>query len=152
MSKREEPPREDELPALAEDVVYEHRMFRFAGGRLIRNPLPTGAIRNALVEVLWLHQRNLTEFLANDNPTRDDVAAVHYAPDWTPDDGGDDLAWLVDRLPVAHKRLAHLTAYRQRTPKADDASLIPEAMTRMAGVWSAFIEALPSDRRDWFTR
>jgi hypothetical protein len=51
-----------------------------------------------------------------------------------------------------NKRLAHVTAYRQRVPVSEDTYLVHEAAIRIADVWRLFGESLPDDRRDWFRR
>jgi hypothetical protein len=102
---------DDELPGLAEDVVYELGMFDYAASELRRlQPMPhittastttTSTIsvvsaagrrivpstpdpreQSAAVELLLLHARILRDFFADPPTADDDVVAEHYDADW----------------------------------------------------------------------
>jgi hypothetical protein len=109
------PPRPDELPALAQDVSYEITMFWHMARVAI--PSSTGPENDAFKVAMLIHARCLMDFF-NVKPVLDDVVASHFTL-WDPvEDGGDELAWLNENLVVLiNKRVAHLTAYRQRVPK-----------------------------------
>ena len=129
----DKPPRPSELEALSRDVIYEYEMFLWAAEQLVSGA--SGPARDAYVEVLLLHQRNLVEFLAPGRD-RDDVIAQDYAPAWTP--SGKSWGWLQDRQRPAHKRLAHITAYRRRVPKLVDAKEVRESRLHIGKVWRQF--------------
>jgi hypothetical protein len=98
---------DDELPGLAEDVVYELAMLNYAATELRVAPPPTPNLtttasftidtystsgpddvevdpqqRWAMVEVLLLHARILRDFFAGHPTSDDDLVAEHYDPDW----------------------------------------------------------------------
>ena len=120
------------------DVRYEHEMLAVAADRVLNLAVDMraaedegddetlgrlGIDRNAWVEVYLLHLRNLAHFYGG-RPRHDDVVASHYAESWTAADGGDDLKDLQLQVRSHNKRLAHITAYRQRVPKDDDARMV----------------------------
>lgn len=142
------PPRDDELEALArEDVCYEIGMFLYTATR-ITQPVSDDD-RNALRESMLVHARCLMDFLACD-PRKDDLSADRYA-DWAPEiDGGVELAWLEENLgTMIDKRVAHLTAYRQRVPK--DPTLFVQTIVRhMGALIPRFLDKLHPDKVGWF--
>jgi hypothetical protein len=105
--------------------------------------------RNGWVEVYLLHARNLLDFFASE-PTKDDVVASHYIPSWDRSSGGEELAWLEAMRQSINKRLAHVTAYRRRTPKMTDAQSIEEIGAKVEKVWHSFVAQLPAARVAWF--
>lgn len=149
------PPTPEELPALAGHVEYEFQMLASAGVALLETPWDyadgrQGVQRNAWVEVLLLHLRNLIHFFAG-RPQRDDVVASHYIADWSVrDDGGDELEWLVERTRPIHKRLAHITAHRERVHKSVDAELIQDIGRNVVSVYQRFLARLTDEQRSWF--
>jgi hypothetical protein len=80
------------------------------------------------------------------------VVAQHYSPDWEPErDGGADLVYLQSALiQSVHKRVAHITAYRVRVPKDDDALPVAEILGALVALMDRFLTSLPEDRRRWF--
>lgn len=128
------PPRPGELEALTEDVVYEYEGFLWAASQLL-GALDDGRARNALVEVLLLHQRNLVAFFGGGR-WKDDVIAQDYAPSWSPK--GQSWKWLEGRQRSVNKRLAHITAYRRRVPKQVDAKEVREVRRHVMQVWAQF--------------
>jgi len=142
------PPRDDELEALArQDVCYEIGMFLYTATR-ITQPVSDDD-RNALRESMLIHARCLMDFLAC-RPRKDDLSADLYA-DWSPEiDGGSELAWLEENLgTMIDKRVAHLTAYRQRVPK--DSTLFVQTIVRcMDSLIPRFLDKLNPDKIEWF--
>lgn len=144
----------DELPALAGDVRYEFDAFRSAAGLLLKlGPNPSPA-RNPFVESLNLHFRNLREFFVSPLPKPtgshcDDIVAAHYVPTWHPDDDVDLELRAFDLKPL-HKRLAHLTAYRQRVDKDDDSVLVIDMYLMVAETFARFLSRLTTEQREWF--
>lgn len=136
------PPTDAELRALAHDVSYEINMF----WHLCRIAIPksSGPEQDALKEAALIHARCLMAFF-NSEPKMDDVVATHYVPEWDPDrDGGKELRWLKERLDtLINKRVAHLTAYRQRVPK--ESHLVDEILLKMMTVVKRFTAMVPSD-------
>jgi len=116
MTYQNVPPTKEELDALTDDLNYEIGMAWYMARIAI--PGSSGPEQNAFKESLLIHTRCLMDFF-NSRPVLDDVVATQYAPDWDPAvDGGRELAWLNERLDqFINKRVAHLTAYRQRVPK-----------------------------------
>lgn len=106
-------------------------------------------VRNALRESLLIHARCLTDFLSQ-RPTRDDLVARHYVPDWDPEaDGGAELLWLkrdLDRY--INKRVAHLTGYRVRVPTEKEPHTIGEIVDAMTRVLTRFRDRLPPELRE----
>ena len=99
-------PSEHQLAKMAEHVVYEHRMCKWAAGEVDRHD--PGGLHNALVEAYLLHARVLTEFFRS-SPGGDDVVAHHYVKDWN---GGPDITEAEQVIRAINKRMAHLTLYR----------------------------------------
>jgi hypothetical protein len=58
--------------------------------------------------------------------------------------------WLEARIRPIHKRLAHITAYRRRVPKSEDAELIVQVSEAVATVYARFLAQLTVDQRAWF--
>jgi len=116
MSHHNAPPTAADLLALTADLNYEIGMTWYLARVAI--PGSSGPQQNALKESLLIHARCLMDFF-NCKPWGDDVIASHYVPEWDPaQDGGPELAWLNAHLELfINKRVAHLTAYRQRVPK-----------------------------------
>jgi hypothetical protein len=152
------PPEPHELQALAAEFFYEYVMMATAGMSL--EALAPGSdpdlsdeafdmLRNAWVEALLMHTRNLVAFFKS-KPKGDDVVAHHYVPDWTEVHGGDDLVWLDGMLRSINKRTAHITAYRVRVPKADDGRGVYDVCARVNRVWDRFRQLLTADQVAWF--
>jgi hypothetical protein len=147
-------PTPEELRSLASDVEYEFVMLACAGMRLIEGTWDRQDGHqmlecNAWIEVLHLHLRNLIEFFAG-RPRKDDVVAQHYVEDWTIESGGPELAWLLQRKRMLDKRLAHITAHRQRVSKDDDAEQIEDFRTNINAVYFRFCGLLTEEQRGWF--
>lgn len=144
-----------ELQALVEDVAHEIKTLATAAGRLLRMPR-TSPDWNYVVESLLLHARNLGDFFEKD-PTRDDVVAAHYVDDWTDRLANDAEAtaavtWLADadRRRWIHKRVAHITAARQRTPKEQQAPDVGEIAENTMVIARLFLRSLSPEQRRWF--
>lgn len=141
----ESSPRNDELPLLAQDVLYEIGMFRLSVARLYQ-----GKDHDAWVEVLGVHTRNLISFFRS-RRSKDDVIASDYVSGWNAEtDGGKDLEWLAAGWESMNKRLFHLTAYRRRVPKVDDSRLVVDSDSHMSAILQRFFARLPNERRAWF--
>lgn len=157
-------PEPDELPALLAEVAYEHEMLNIAtnrihdlaerlrdaeikGDELLQREL--GVERNAWVEVLLIHLRNVTDFYLSE-PQMDDVVAHHYIRDWTSEDGGEDLEWLRGMSRSLNKRIAHITAYRVRVPKEPDARLVADIRVHVGAVFDQWRIRLTGEQRSWF--
>jgi hypothetical protein len=97
------------------------------------------AEKNAHLHAMLIHARCLVDFFLCDRE-KDDVIASDYLPDWSASkDGGPELAWLEEKLGVfIDKRVAHLTAYRRRVPKEDDAQLLADIVERVQKVVTRF--------------
>jgi hypothetical protein len=110
-----------------------------------------GLARNAWVEALMVHARNATAFFEAKD-FRDDLHARHYVIDWdAARDGGDELAWLAENVAkVVHKRIAHITAYRQRVSKDDDQQLVVDIARRALRIYDRFLDRVGERRRGWF--
>jgi len=152
-----DPVRPSELAPLAADVRYEYDMMRACASALVGiygSGPDAGALRNVLVESLNLHARSLVHFFTTTLPSvrKDDLVAQHYSPDWDPEhDGGVDLAYLQSALVQSvHKRVAHITAYRLRVPKDDDALPVAEILWALVGLMERFLASLSDDQRRWF--
>jgi len=148
MTYAETPPTEAELEELVNDLNYEIWMFH----ELATIELPEvgpisegGAVVNAVIEAILVHCRCLMDFFGN-SPKKDDVVAGHFVPDWDPvKDGGAELAWLEEHLGVViDKRVAHLTAYRQRVPKEETAELVMDVFNAVVAVVKRFHARLPA--------
>jgi hypothetical protein len=147
-SGTESSPTEAELPGLARHVAYELAMANLGASRLLAlgQPQENGdLVWSAWVEILLLHCRVLTDFFCR-LPTRDDLSALHYLPEW--DRNSEDLAWLDGHVPEINKRVMHLTAYRDR--QENDGRDVAETIRRLNLVMIRFLEGLPPDRREWF--
>lgn len=149
---------DDELPALAQEVLHEYEAVRacasilFVGSEKL-NPI----IQSVMVEALNLHVRALTDFFKNPLPTGrrlDDVVALHFDPGWDPSRyGGFDLVWLDKAVvPGIHKRTVHITAYRIRVSADEDSQALVEIGSCITGVMARFLKRLTPERRAWFTR
>lgn len=147
-----EPPTEDELPQLVEDLAYEVRQFGFSAQRsneITDQLFRLSMERNAHVESMLIHARCLVDFFLNE-PRKDDVVASHYVPDWSPEkDGGEALAWLEASLGTfIDKRVAHLTAYRRRVPITDEAHFTNDVIAKMSEVVATFRRRLDPSLRE----
>lgn len=142
MPTDDQPPTADELASLVGDVAYEVNQFTFSANRSSEIAMQMRHLtmeRNAHVESMLIHARCLVDFF-NNHPRLDDLVASHYVSDWSPEeDGGEALAWLEDNLGrFIDKRVAHLTAHRQRVPKQDEARFIGEVTLRVEIVLRVF--------------
>lgn len=150
MSGPDRPPTEAELVTLAQEFEYEYLMFCSAGRRLREDAYvddgDAGVDMNAWVEVFLLHVRNLLDFFACE-PRGDDVVASHYVEGWTSDSGGEEMKWLEEMRRPINKRLAHITAYRRRVGKMDDARLITDTGQRIIALYRRFMNLLPRRRQ-----
>jgi hypothetical protein len=145
------PPEPEELPALAGDVSYEMEQFFHSQRRVIELEAELHRVnmdRNSQVEALLIHSRCLMDFFAC-KPQKDDVVATHYVPTWDPEtDGGPELAWLEATLGTyVDKRVAHLTAYRQRVDRDTEAQLVTRVAQAMATIISRFMALGPEPWR-----
>jgi len=151
----EDPVRDSELPSLAADVKYEVAMATFAGHQLLHAEVQrTPAGHNAFIEVFLLHVRNLADFF-DARPTKDDVVASHYVADWSATRDSEPRAReaqenLRSQCRWINKRLAHITATRQREPKELDARLITDVMREIAILFQLFVDNLSDEQRSWF--
>ena len=109
---------------------------------------PGGLDQNAFKESFLIHARCLMDFF-NGDPRGDDLVASHFAPNWNPArDGGEELKWLTDNLDqFINKRVAHLTAYRQRVPKESEPYFIETVQRDIQTVVERFLAQLPDDLR-----
>jgi hypothetical protein len=141
-------PRDDELEALASDVVYEIEMFRHSARRISSS---FGRDPNAFREAMLIHARCLMDFFLCDG-RKDDLEADRYAH-WDPaNDGGPELEWLENNLgTLIDKRVAHLTAYRQRVPK-EAHLLVLKIQNELTTVVNRFLDKLHPDKRPWFDK
>lgn len=143
------PPTLEELPELLKKHLnYEIGMF-FGLAAII--PRVAGAepeVVNAIKESLLIHARVLMDFFGPTR-TKDDLMAFDYIDDWNSEShGGAELVWLEDSLGrYIDKRVAHLTAYRVRVPKADDAQYIADVVRNMSAVMCVFHRGLPDHWR-----
>lgn len=152
--------RPDELELLARDVRYEFDMVRGCASALLAmfgTRADQGLLRNVFAESLNIHARSLVDFfsttLSGKRSVRgDDVVAQHFVPLWDPErDGHVDLIYLESALiQSVHKRIAHLTAYRVRVPKDDDALPVVEIHWAVVGLMEGFFAALTPERKAWF--
>lgn len=152
-------PSHHELPALAEDVVYEMQMFFVAVeqyGAMVRTEQERfltpkeQSISNAWSEVHWLHFRNLLDFFTSE-PTQDDVVAADYVSGWTKRDGSDALRELEAFRSRCNKHLQHLSAARKRQGSVADPPDTPKyTATRMKELTNVFLKRLDSERMSWF--
>lgn len=154
MPPDDQPPSADELSALVGDVVYEVNQLHFSAHRSDEVAMQIDLLnreRNAHIESMLIHARCLVDFF-NDTPRKDDVVVSMYIPDWSPEsDGGEDLAWLEDNLGrFIDKRVAHLTAHRQRVVKEDEARFTAEVVVRINAVIATFRSRLDPERRAQF--
>lgn len=152
-------PSHDELPDLAEDVVYEMQMFFAAAEQYgamamtererLLTPMEQ-SISNAWSEVHWLHFRNLLDFFTSE-PRQDDVVAGHYVPGWTKRYGGEALKELEGFRSRCNKHLQHLAAARKRQGSVADPPDTPGyTATKMKVLTDAFFTRLDSERMSWF--
>jgi hypothetical protein len=157
-SYSDRPPDPSELEALAAEFRYEYVMMATAGMSL--DALAPGndpelaeeeydLLRNAWVEALLMHTRNIVEFFKS-KPTRDDVVAHHYVADWTEADGGPELAWLDGMTRSINKRMAHITAYRVRVPRQDDGRGVHDVCLTVHRLWDQFRLRLTEQQAEWF--
>lgn len=149
------PPEPKELPALIGDIVYEVNQFKFSAARSSEIATKLGRLhmeRNAHVESMLVHARCLMDFFNCNNPRKDDVVAERYIPDWSAKvDGGEALAWLETNLgQFIDKRVAHLTAHRQRVDKTLEAHFTDDVITNMDAVVRTFRDRLDPDLRRQF--
>jgi hypothetical protein len=144
-----QPPRPDELRGLADDVDYEMFMFTY----LARSLTSAQTVeQNALREAMLIHARCLMDFFAC-RPQKDDVVACHYVT-WDPvADGAKELEWLKANLHTfINKRVAHITAYRQRVSKDQDAQFVAEVDSNVATLVDRFRVKLDARDLGWFPR
>lgn len=149
------PVEERELPLVANEVRYEYEMVRSCTGLLFHPNIDRIALlRNLVVESYNVHTRCLLEFfsLPRAKAPSDTVVAQHFAPDWDSVRHGQvDLVFLEEALSKPlNKRLAHITAYRVRVPKDEDATQVIEITSALVCLMKIFINLLPEDRRRWF--
>ena len=78
------------------------------------------------------------------------MVACHYAPGWTKEFGGADLEWLVGMSRALNKRLAHITAYRQRVPDNLDARQVNDVHEHLSRVVDAWRDMLTPEQNEWF--
>ena len=168
VSYKSTPPRGNELKALMGEVRNEHDMLIFASVRFLEaaNELYVvvqtttesdndpriarlTAERNGWIEVFLVHLRSLTHFYISES-RQDDVVARHYARGWKRADGGADLEWLLAMSRSTNKRIGHITAYRQRVPKADDARLMLDVHEHLTPVVNAWRRQLTDEQIKWF--
>ena len=98
------------LAEALEHVGYEWRMFRQLGSILALLPRSDDPIRDALVESLVVHARNLSEFFFDDGNGRAIREPLGLAPEATP---GEVATFLTQ----ANNHVAHLSP--RRTTKRD---------------------------------
>jgi hypothetical protein len=160
------PPQADELEGMAGDIVYEFVMLQNTTSWCIearlRRDRSSGVRKaepsmraDAYLESALTHARNLAHFFScnlgfdeDGNRDGDDVFAVDYLPDWKPK--GRDLEVLRSTVRAVNKRVHHITAFRQRVPKADDAGDMITIVDAAKFVWARFTKALPPDHQVWF--
>lgn len=91
-----------------EHLLYELQMFVLAGRELAR-PYLAGPLRSAVIESFVIHLRNLIDFFFTAPTHDDDVAAIHFCPQWN-EAIPNILKLARDR---ANKELSHLTLQRK---------------------------------------
>ena len=91
-----------------EHLLYELQMFVYAGRELAR-PHLAGPMRSVVIESFVIHLRNLIDFFFTTPTHDDDVAAVHFYPEWN-EVMPHILKLARDR---ANKELSHLTLQRK---------------------------------------
>jgi len=139
-----DPPTESELDLLSHDVIYEIEHFWNASVSILVGQR-TGWESNLQKEAMLIHARCLMDFFLCDQ-RKDDVVASMYVPDWDPTvDGGTSLAWLDSNLGMfIDKRVAHITAYRQRCEKVGEPVI--EVLKRMRPLLGRFLKKVDLER------
>jgi hypothetical protein len=113
-----------------EHLLYELQMFVFAGRELAR-PNLAGPMRSIVIESFVIHLRNLIDFFFTPPTHDDDVAAIHFYPQWN--------EAIPDILKVArnraNKELSHLTLERKTGLHPDkpwDVAALYQSMHKVA--------------------
>jgi hypothetical protein len=138
------PPTQSELELLADDVVYEINHF-WNASVFILGQLRGDVEGNLHREAMLIHARCLMDFFLCD-PKKDDVVASMYVLEWDPAaDGREELAWLENNLVMyINKRVAHITAYRQRCENVGHPVI--DILWKMRLVISRFLKMVDLDR------
>lgn len=111
--------------------------------------------RSALLESFLLHARTVRDFLcSNSKKWQDDVLAIDFfehPSEWTKTrpDLGPYSTLTVDRERI-NKSLAHLSYARIEYAKKDNRWEILGIQHELSELWNAFLEALPSEKSNWF--
>lgn len=142
MTADEGPPTADELPGLAEKLVYEFRMWLLALG-MCGQPTSEVGPRNAWLEVFLLHTRTLANFFLA-RPIKDDVVASHFIPGWSLTES--EAAWIAKIKDTLDKSLAHLTAARTRRPQPRYS--IDDIRRNILALWSRFESEAHEEQSD----
>jgi hypothetical protein len=138
------------LNRMARHIAYEMAMFVYAASlypQLMAHE--DKGIGSLLFEACLIHFRNLLEFFYGKRECSDDVVATDYvSPDvWkasSPD-------WLREYKERCAKLLAHPTYKRVEHMEAGTMGWHLDAQfNHLQAEWSAFIEALPAERKAWF--
>jgi hypothetical protein len=150
---------EGEMKKAAKLLWYERRQFSWAAS-IVNGPKPAPGIGpkcafDGAVEVFLLHTRTLRDFFLRSRPLSKNAETDILAEDFFDTPGQwtkPTCIYLTE--PRTKERLdralAHVTYDRidyARTGKNWRTSLIA---AELDGAWSAFIGALPTDRRAWF--
>ena len=128
---------------------YEMAMLRHTGDRL--SLLKAGAERNINSECFLLHARNVGDFLNfSKKKDDDDVGARDYLPTWKP---GSLCKFYLSKRRQLNKAAFHVTYSRIKFEEEHTKLSIDDChriYIELKTAWSAFLNALPADRRAWF--
>lgn len=129
------------------------RLFQGVMGRAPRSR----TLHNAILEAFLLHFRCLAEFLLEKKDGGGAVRSFHFFPNnahsWTENLGDENLPRVKEQIDdwrhEASQHLAHLSAeriaYKPRWP-------VGEMKEKLLSLLSAFVKALPDERKAWFGR
>ena len=137
---------------VAPRVAYEVWMIREA--RRLHREASDRPMKNSLLESFLLHARNLHDFFSR---SRADLKGQH-ATDVIAEDFFDDVAqWKRPTMPFLdehrqriHRSIAHLTYHRVAYEKNKRIWKLDTILMEIDGVWTAFVENIPVERRAWF--
>jgi len=132
-----EPPTAFQLTNAMHHVNYELDMMAFAAARL-RYPLDD-LFRNAYLESMLLHARNLAAFLIWPDNNATSIRPVDFAPGWSAGPA-EACAYLESQRDRINKHLAHLTWQRlsDGTPSWEREK-ITSAVFSVAEEWARFL-------------
>ena len=144
-------PTTTELKGGPEKFLYELRMFRGSVGALQNlqhpNPALQTTFRNATLESMLVHARNLLDFFCGAPSAKDDIRAGHFVSkggsSWT----SSKLGFLKEHKDDINKHLSHLTFARVGEKPQWEPSRI---QTEIEAAYAEFLGLLPeSERKAW---